>query len=92
MVRPGNHSDASRLVCLPVPDSPGELCVDGSGAQRQQPLRLLLSGGASGFLPGSGHAGHRQSLGLELRVHAGVRGELRGEWRGRLHADLQRGW
>ncbi len=75
-----------------VLDPSGELCVHGSRAQWQQPVRFLLSGGSSGFVPGSGHAGYRQSSWLELRLHARLRGKLRRERSRRLHADLQRGW
>lgn len=72
-------------------DPSGELRIDRSGIERQQPLRLLLPGGPAGLVPGAGHAGHRQSYGLELRVHLGLRGKLRRERSGRLRADLKRG-
>lgn len=70
-------------------DPSDQLCLHGAGAQRRCPLRLLLAGGAARLLPGSGHAGCRHGDGLELRVHAGVGGQLRRERRGGLRAALQ---
>ena len=70
-------------------DPPDQLRLHGAGAQRQQPLRLLLPRGAPGLLPGPGHAGHRDGHGLELCVHARLRGELRRERRRGLRPDLQ---
>lgn len=79
------------LMYLLSPDSSDQLRLDRPGAQRQQPLRLLLAGGSSGLVPGSGHGGHRQGPRLELRLYAGLRGQLRRERRGRIPSDLSRG-
>lgn len=75
----------------PPADPSDQLRLHGAGAERRPAVRLLLSGGPSGQLPGSGHGGHRQDHGLELRLHGGVGGQLWREGRGCLHAALQRG-
>lgn len=71
-------------------DPPDQLRLNCPRAERQQSLRLLLPCGATRLLPGSGHDGHCHSDGVELRVHAGLRGKLRGEWSGGVHPDFQR--
>lgn len=75
----------------PPADPSDQLRLHGAGAERRPAVRLLLSGGPSGQLPGSGHGGHCQDHGLELRLNGGVGRQLRREGRGRLHAALQRG-
>lgn len=78
----------SPLLCHSDPSD--QLRLDGARAERQQPLRLLLPRGTARLLPGPGHDGHRHRHGVELRVNAGLGGQLRGERRGGLHPDLQR--
>ena len=73
-------------------DPPDQLRLYGPRAEWQHSLRLLLPRGTAGLLPGPGHDGHRHGDGVELRVHAGLGGQLRREWRGGLHTDLKRNW
>ena len=75
----------------PLVDPSGELRLHGPRAQRQHPLRLLLPRGAPGHLPGPGHGGHCQSHALELRLHRGFWGELRGKWRWCVHSEVSGG-
>ena len=77
------------LLLLSRPDSTDQLRLDSARTERQYSLRLLLAGGAARLLPGPGHDGHRHCDGVELRVHACLRGQLRRERRGGLHPDLQ---
>uniref|UniRef100_A0A8B9EQ79 Glutamate metabotropic receptor 4 n=1 Tax=Anser cygnoides TaxID=8845 RepID=A0A8B9EQ79_ANSCY len=74
-----------------VPDPPDQLRINRPGPERQQPLRLLLSRRPVRHLPGPSHGGHRQSPQVELRLHLGLRGQLRREWRGGLHPEVQGG-
>lgn len=80
----------SSLTHPPVSDPPDQLCLHCPGAKRQEPLRVLLPRGAAWLLPGPGNGGHSQSHGLELRLHAGLRGQLRRERRRCLPPDIQR--
>lgn len=77
---------------ISAPDPPGQLRLHSPRAEWQHPLRLLLPRGAAGLLPGPGYDGHRHGDGVELRVHASLRGKLRRERRGGLHPDLEGNW
>lgn len=81
---------SSQMTHPCVSDPPDQLCIDCPGAEWQKPLRVLLPCGASWLLPGSGHGGHCQEHGVELRVHAGIWGQLWRERSGCLPPDLQR--
>lgn len=79
------------LCFRPLPADPSDqLCVHCPWAKWRPAVRLLLPGRPTRQFPGPGHGGHRQVLGLELRLHCGVRGQLWGEGGGCLHAALQR--
>lgn len=76
---------------LSPPDPPDQLRLHSPRPERQQPLRLLLPSGALGHVPGPGHGGHRPCPQVELRVHAGLGGQLRRERRGGLHPEVPGG-
>lgn len=72
-------------------DTTSELRLHRPRAERQHAVRLLLTRGAARHLPGPGYGGHRQGHAMELCVHSGLRGELRGKWRGRIHSEVEGG-
>lgn len=78
------------LTCLLFSDPTDQLRLHCPRAEWQKPLWVLLPCGASRLIPGTGHGGHCQGHGLELRLHSGLWGKLRREWRRCLPADIQR--
>lgn len=51
-----HESELDRFTLNVFADPPDQLRLYSAGAQRRSPIRLLLTGGASRLVPGSGHA------------------------------------
>lgn len=77
-----------RMFLYFASDPTGQLCLHSPRTKRQQPLRLLLQGSSTRFIPGSGYGGHCQGDGLELCVDTRFWRKLWRKWSRCLHPNL----